>query len=93
MTAMEGLSHIACPRLHTPLNLIPALPNGRYKHQLAIPRMQEVQGQNAAGLIPHSLLRLLPQLLGTMHIPQALPQQGAQANNNSVGLQILVALL
>jgi len=42
------LSHIACPRLHIPSNLIPAISNGHCKHQQTIPRMQEVQGVNDA---------------------------------------------
>jgi hypothetical protein len=91
MTVMERLSHIACLRLLTLSNLIPAIPSGRFKHQLVIPRMQETQGQNAVGLVLRSLLRLLPQLLETMHSPQALPQQGARTNNNSADLQILMA--
>ena len=95
MTVMEGLSHIACPRLHTPSNLTraKAKANDHSEHQPTILRVWEIQGRNDVGLILHSLLNPLPRLLVLTHSPRVPPQQVARVSDNPAALRILVASL
>jgi len=93
MTVMESLSHITCPRLHTPSNLTRAKANDHSEHQPTIPRVWEIQGRNDVGLILHSLLHPLPPWQVLTHSPRVPPQQVARVSDNPAALRILVATL